>query len=373
MNQLNGWKVGTIRGVQIRLHFSLLFLLFYVVLMASVQFPFVAKQSGVNLAAVRGSPLPWGMVFAVALFISVLLHEFGHVLMAQALGTKVRGITLMMLGGVSQMDRMPDEDYAEFKIAVVGPLVSLAIAAALLSLRRYATSADVSLFSYWLSRANIALGIFNLLPAFPMDGGRVLRSLLSAWQGNVRGTQSAVKVSRFFAWVFGLIGLFELNILLVLIALFVYAGARSELLLMVGKNALQGVCAGDVGRRMDAILEDLSLDRAAEMMVRARSSIVAVKGGVGGLGVVSADQIKRIPREQWPELPVKSVMSRVAEGVDVNAPLGEVLEHGLLTAVGGVPLLERGRVIGILRSSDIIELIDLRSLEAEAVPHRHVA
>ena len=376
MAQLQGWKLGTIRGVPIYLHASLIFLMVYVFLIASAQFPGVASRSGVDLSSLHGSPYSWSFVFVFALLASVLLHELGHVWVAQALGTKVRSITLLMLGGVSQMDPTPEaseKKYSEFKVAVVGPLVSFAIAGGLIFLGRVTASADVGMFCYWLSRVNIVLGVFNLVPAFPMDGGRVLRSLLAARQGKLRGTQNAVKVSHVFAGLFGILGLLQFNLMLLLIAVFIYLSANAELMQLLGKSLLQGVQAGEVGKRLVVLSEDFKLDRVAALMIQNKSLLLPIQTDEGGLALISASQLKRVPRDLWRETPVKRVMSSVSEGIEVSAPLERALEGGWLTAGAGIPLLENGRVVGLLRGSDISELIEFRSLTAESIEERRAA
>src|SRR4051812_5412808 len=107
--RLNGWRIARIRGVDIKLHFSLLFLLLYVLMVASIQFPLVLKQSGIEPTAISGTPFTWGLIFAIGLFISIIIHEFAHVLVAQSMGVRVGGITLMMLGGMSEIEKLPEK------------------------------------------------------------------------------------------------------------------------------------------------------------------------------------------------------------------------------------------------------------------------
>ena len=127
MTHSTSLKLFTIRGVELRVDFSLLLLAAYVIFVAAAQFPYVARSAGVDAAELSGSPAVWGVLFALGLFCSIVLHEFGHVLVAQASGVKVRSVTLMMLGGVSEMDRLSKAGYTEFKVSVIGPLVSLAL------------------------------------------------------------------------------------------------------------------------------------------------------------------------------------------------------------------------------------------------------
>src|SRR3990167_5436781 len=144
------WTIGSFHGVKFNIHFSLIFLLLYIILVATAQFSMVAKRVGIDPLILSFSPIIWGGIFAICLFVSIALHELGHALTAQAFGVKITGITLMMLGGVSEMERMPDKKYAEFKLAIAGPIVSLVIGGLLLFIHSNQISANVSFFSYWL-------------------------------------------------------------------------------------------------------------------------------------------------------------------------------------------------------------------------------
>ncbi len=152
----------------------------------------------------------------------------------------------------------------------------------------------------------------------------MLRAILAARQGRLKGTQTAVRVSQVFAGIFGVIGFLQFNFLLILIALFVYAGAKSELMVAMARGLLRGVRAGDIGMRMNAISDDLDLDGAAMAMVRTRSLALPVRTSSHELTVVTAEQIKRIPRKRWSEVSVREVMSTMPLGADVQAPLDEV-------------------------------------------------
>jgi len=219
----------SIRGIKLHLHPSLIFLLVYVALLAALRFNDVATEAGIDPTSVQGSPLVWSIGFAVGLCISVVLHEFSHAFVARTVGLNVRGIVLMMLGGVTIIDGQTKRPRDEFKFSIVGPLVSFALAGLLFFIRAQATTPEIELIGYWLGNANLALGIFNLLPAFPLDGGRALRALLVARLGDVKGTSFAVKVSHVFSGMFAVIGFMQFNIFLMLIALFLYATAKAEL------------------------------------------------------------------------------------------------------------------------------------------------
>src|SRR5262249_27880947 len=149
--------------------------------------------------------------------------------------------------GISEMESLPDKPYAEFKLAVVGPLVSLVLSGAmwLVYSQFKAEMAKMSLCAYWLADMNLVLGLFNLIPALPLDGGRALRSFLAVKQGVLKATENSVKVSEVISWILGFLGLIQLNFFLILIAFFVYSAAQSELILLMTKAVATGVKVRD--------------------------------------------------------------------------------------------------------------------------------
>ncbi|OFZ18330.1 MAG: hypothetical protein A2X94_12305 [Bdellovibrionales bacterium GWB1_55_8] len=368
MANSRSWKIATIRGVELKLHFSLLILLVYVVMVASMQYPLVAKQAGLDPASLRGGPLIWGFIFAIALLVSVAIHEFGHVLVAQAHGVRVRGITLMMLGGMSEMEEMPEKPYAEFKLSIIGPIVSFAIAGLLFFLRSLTSSGELVLFTSWLGTVNLVLAIFNLVPAFPLDGGRALRSVLSARQGKLRGTQVAVAISKSLAWALGILGLMGMNFLLILIAFFVYTAANSELFLLTSRTLLKDVKAGEIGIRTRVLEQAEFMDSTAEEMITLRTSILPVRiMAPPGAAIVRLASFRRIPRDHWRHTRIESVMEPVAKVLDVNEPLSDNLPVLASNPGGALPLkTEDGRIVGIVRSADVFELMQFRSLRPES-------
>jgi Zn-dependent protease/predicted transcriptional regulator len=219
------WKIGRIGGIDLRVHATFLILLAW---MALVYY----RSSGTAAGAVRG------VLFTIALFASVVLHEFGHAAAGRRVGVPTRDITLLPIGGVARLEYIPRKAKQELGIALAGPAVTAVIALVLALVLRVlhapiliASDAVVSGsgagFLAELMWVNVSLLVFNLLPAFPMDGGRVLRAALAMRSGYVRATDIAARVGRAFALLFGVVGLFY-NPFLVLIALFVWLGAASE-------------------------------------------------------------------------------------------------------------------------------------------------
>lgn len=206
------WRIGTLKGIGVYLHWTFAILVGWVFLSS--------LMGGASIGVTIGM-----LVFLAAVFGCVVLHELGHALMARRFGIGTRDITLLPIGGVANLERMPERPLQELLVSLAGPAVNVVIAGGLLLL--------IGLFGQNallvnLLYVNVIMVVFNLLPAFPMDGGRVLRAFLTMRVGFLRATEKAVKVGKFVAIVLGIIGLFS-NAMLAFIALFVYFGADQEL------------------------------------------------------------------------------------------------------------------------------------------------
>jgi Zn-dependent protease len=223
-----GLTILRIRGIPVRLHPSLIVFLPYLVFAAVRQLDSVALLLGVPRDAFRLPPLAWGIILAVGLFVAVLAHELCHSLVAIRSGARVHSITLMMLGGVSFIEGRLSPG-REAWMAFAGPLASFAIAAVSFAIFRFVPlppDALAALFAFAMT--NAVIGAFNLLPAFPMDGGRIVRGLLARWVGQARATAVAAGLGKVMAVAIGVYAIWSLNLILLLIAWFVYTGARGE-------------------------------------------------------------------------------------------------------------------------------------------------
>src|ERR1700680_2427030 len=214
-------NIGSIAGTQVRMHVTFLMFLIWIWI--------ASYMSG-------GAEAAWsGLLFMVLLFLCVLAHEFGHIFTARAFGVATPDVTLLPIGGVARLERIPEEPREEFLIAIAGPAVNVVIALALVALAGAhldpgtlgsVDNARISMVDR-LAIVNLFLAVFNMIPAFPMDGGRVLRALLATRMGYTRATETAAVIGQFAAYLLGFIGLF-FNPLLIFIAVFVYLAASSE-------------------------------------------------------------------------------------------------------------------------------------------------
>jgi Zn-dependent protease/CBS domain-containing protein len=248
------WTIGRVAGIDIQVHATFLLLLLWV---AFAEY----QRVGTGAAAIEG------VVFMLAVFGSVVLHEYGHALTAAHFGVRTRAILLLPIGGVSQLEQIPRDPRQELAIAIAGPLVTIGLVIVLyIVLRVTGTPADPQQalsgtggsFVARLMWINVVLAVFNLLPAFPLDGGRVLRALFAMRTDYVRATEIAARVGQGFALLFGLYGLFVSgNVLLVLVAFFIWVGAAGEAAAVRLSTALDGV---PVSRVMATDIRTLSAD-----------------------------------------------------------------------------------------------------------------
>lgn len=363
------YKIARIAGIPIRIHVSFLIVLpLFAYIFGSV-FRQAAAAAGVPPQGLAIGPWLWGLALAIALFAAVLVHELAHSLYAIRKGGEVREITLLMLGGVSQLTKMPDGPKREAMMAFVGPLTSLLIGGLCLGI--YALLGEVGSFNarfalFYLGFLNVFLGAFNLLPAFPMDGGRILRSLLTGPLGKLKATRVAAAVGKGFAVLLGLWGLLSLNIFVLLVALFVYFGAKAEAQDVVLNELLAKVHVGDVmSREVPTVSAERSVaDAAALMASERRDSLVVLDEQQRVIGVFSLAELERIPRERRALSTAREAMRptpTLSPGDDA-AKAVRVMGEGALPFV---PVVSEEGLVGTVSREDIARAMRLRALEQE--------
>ena len=255
-------NIGSVAGTTVRIHVTFLL--------------FLAWIFGVQYIS-GGPQAAWSsLLFIVLLFLCVLLHEFGHIFTARAFGVRTPDVILLPIGGVARLERIPEKPSEEFLIAIAGPAVNVVIASLLvllaganLSADHLAAleSADVSMIDR-LAAVNLFLAVFNLIPAFPMDGGRVLRALLASRLGYVRATEIAATIGQWVAFALGFLGLFG-NPLLIFIAIFVYLAAASEAHLVAIRAMSRGIpVTAAMMTQFATLTPDEHVDAAVETLLR---------------------------------------------------------------------------------------------------------
>ena len=379
------WTVARFKGVKIRLHLTLLLILPYLTYVTASRFGQLASEAGLPVESLtlfegRAGPLTWGALFAISLFGSVLLHEMAHVAVAVRQGARVRSIMLMMLGGGSEVD--PDEEGGaqsprkEAVMALAGPALSIGIALlGWLAWRRVPHALShpwISFYGHWIFKSNLVLAIFNLLPAFPLDGGRALRASLSARIGPVRATRIAVRVSHGMAWALGALGLLGFNLFLVLIAFFLYASAQAEWSALMSRGLLEGLRAGEVATLVPSLPDGQSLSAAINQMLHSRVTALPVEHPKGRYSIVTLQQVRAVPFHFRDTTLLRDVVDRLTEDaetlefLDWDTPLATALQELGSARHGILPVSRNGRIIGILRHSDLSEVLQLKSIEKVA-------
>lgn len=344
------WKIGRLAGIETRIHLTFLLLLGWVG--ASHWIAVRSVDAALN-----------GMAFILALFGCVLLHELGHSLAARRYGIPTRDITLLPIGGVARLERMPEKPAQELWVAIAGPAVNVAIAAALfvwLSITRsWAPLGELHVasgpFVERLLVANVWLVLFNLIPAFPMDGGRVLRALLASRMEYVKATQIAAGIGQGLAFVFGLIGLFG-NPMLLFIALFVWIGASQE----ASATQMKAAMAGTPIRA--AMLTDFRrLDNRDKLAVAVRlilegsqQDFPVMEGGrVAGI-LTRADLLVALA-EHGPDYPVTATMRRDFLTTDYTEMLEVAFQRLQECNCHTMPVIHEGRLAGLLTMDNLGE------------------
>lgn len=350
------WKIGKIAGIGIYMHATFLILLGWVALSY-----YFAGQSITMMID--------GIVFLLALFGIVVLHELGHALTARRYGIPTRDITLLPIGGVARLERMPDDPKQELWVALAGPAVNVVLAA-LLALVLWSTSGltpltDLSLvggnFLVKLLWINLTLAAFNLLPAFPMDGGRVLRAWLAMRMDYVRATQIAANIGQGMAFLFGFIGLFY-NPFLVFIALFVWMGASQEASMVQVKSALGGI---PIQRAMitdyRTLAPDDTLDRAVQYILAGFQQDFPVVEHGRVVGVLTRSDLLKMLSQRGPGVRVEEAMQRKFETADPNEMLESVFARLQACGCHTLPLVRNGQLAGMVTMENVGEFLMVQS------------
>jgi len=355
--------IGTLRGTVIRIHLTFILFLAWI---AGVHF----VQGG--LPAAIG-----GVLFIVLLFLCVLAHEFGHIMAARRYGVQTPDVTLLPIGGVARLERIPEEPAQELIVALAGPAVNVAIAILLFLVGGLPASEglevqnpEASLLQR-LASINIFIALFNLIPAFPMDGGRVLRALLARRLGYGRATQIAASIGQGLAFALGLMGLFG-NPLLIFIALFVYLAAASEAHAIQMREASRGVPARDAMiTRFERLGANSSVDDAVDYLIRTtQHEFPVVDRTEALLGILTRDDMIKALKERGPNVPVREVMRTDIPVLGYDRCLDEALrlmQERKLPAVGiAAP---DGRLAGFITPENIGEMIMVQAAR-DARPRR---
>jgi Zn-dependent protease/CBS domain-containing protein len=349
-------NIGKVAGTVVRIHLTFLLFLAWI---------FAASYASAGAASAWNSVL-----FVVLLFLCVLLHEFGHIFTARAFGVKTPYVTLLPIGGVSQLEHIPEEPWEEFLISIAGPLVNVVITLLLVfvggaRLQIAAASGIENMQFSMIDRlavVNLFLAVFNLIPAFPMDGGRVFRALLATKFGYVRATEVAAAIGQFVAFALGFIGLLY-NPILIFIAIFVYLAASSEAHMVALRAASRGV---PVSRAMATQFETLTpeehLDAAVQTLLQTGQGEFPVVDGAGKpVGVLGRADLIRAIKTLGPDARVADAMIATMPTIGHRTTLEQafkLLQQKQAPAVGVTDA--GGKLIGFVTGETIAEMMMLQ-------------
>jgi Zn-dependent protease/CBS domain-containing protein len=316
-----------------------------------------------DAADLAGQRWTVGILAALGLFLSVAVHELGHAYMAMRYGIGVESITLWILGGLARLSEFPKEWNREFWIAVAGPATSVLFAIVCLgALTVIPDSAPVLVFVVgWLAITNVVLTVFNMLPAFPMDGGRVLRALLARSRPYGSATRIAASVGKVFAILFAIVGVLAFSPILLLLAFFIYGAASSESRMAVMGDLLEGLSVGDLITDTEGVTGETTIDHLFPRLLSARRSDLPVVDSDGRvIGAVTASAIRAVDTDDYPTTRVDSLVTTDLPRIDAEMGAFEALME-LAQTGGDVALVERdGEAIGLISQADFSTALGFR-------------
>lgn len=358
------FKLGRFAGIDVYVH-ATFFLIFLFI-------GWRQWREGSNLAETL-----MGMLFVLSLFLCVVLHEFGHALTARRYGIQTKDITLLPIGGLARLERMPEDPRQELWVALAGPAVNVVIAAFLLLVLLVTGSFEPLAqlapfkgnFIEQLAMVNLFLVVFNMLPAFPMDGGRVLRALLATRMDYVRATRIAAHGGQFMAMLFAFAGLFWVgNPFLVFIGLFVWIGAEQESAMVQMKFSLGGIpVSGAMITEFHTVRAEDTLGWVAELILSGSQHDFPVVDGPGSLaGLLSRTDLITALASAGSSGRVGDFMRREGPTVDHAEMLESVLQRLQDRQFPTLPVLRGGRLVGLLTTENISELLMIKSALRQA-------
>ncbi len=370
------FKILTVRGIDIKIHVTFFLILIYAAL------TFGSGGRGLDGAL-------FGVVAISLLFVCVVLHELGHSLTAQRFGVSVRDITLWPIGGLARLERVPDKPAQEFWIAIAGPAVNFVIVAAififaqvlarlqigldLTSLERGMLRLEAASLLAYLFSANLFLAVFNLIPAFPMDGGRILRALLATRMNYSRATAVAVVIGQNLALLAGLYGFLTGQFFLVVIAIFVFMGAGSEGQMVQVKSVLEDLKVRQAfTRKTDTLGPDDRLTRAVDLTLSSFQADFPVCREGELIGLLTRNDLISALQQRGSNAFVVSVMRKDFPTVSLDDTLFAAQQKMIESRIEALPVIENGAFRGLLTLRDVDEVFRLLSVSPQLLQARKV-
>jgi Zn-dependent protease/predicted transcriptional regulator len=377
---MNGMKSGSFRfariaGIDLSLHYTWIIIAILIVISLVAQFRYTNPDW--STATVWGSAIITGLLF----FAGLILHELSHAVVARARGLPVNRITLFLLGGVAQIEREPQSASTEFLMAIAGPLMSVAFGFICLAIAHFAFGWSLWTLAHnpgaaifeWLGYINFLLAAFNMIPGFPLDGGRVLRSILWWITGNAdRATRIAASIGQVVGWLFIIYGIFRLftgegigAIWLAIIGWFLIQAAGSSLAVRQTESALAGLKVSDaMSRNCGTIPSNISLqDFVDSYLLRTGERCFVVQDQGYLIGMITPHEVRQVPREDWTRTSVRAAMLPMSKmrTLAPDTPLFQALEDMTRQDINQMPVVSNGNLLGVLSRGNLLQIIRNRS------------
>jgi len=373
-------KIGTFYGIPIQLHWTFLIIIPLFAWIIGSQILLTTDlisttfRVSIDTSIITSGYMPFilGMIIALGLFGGVLIHELAHSMLAKSKGIKINSITLLIFGGISSMEEESPDPKVELPMAAIGPLTSLAVGIVCIALMYFFNGAMagnppvagvfVFMFGY-LGILNVFLFGFNLLPAFPMDGGRVLRAFLARSMPLNQATKIAADVGKVFAVLFGILGIVLLNPILILIAFFIYIGASQESTAMKYNFLLKDVTVSDImASNVRTVSAELPVREVIDLMYSTKHLGFPVEERGRITGMVTLADVHKIPALDREAMQVRDIMTRGIIALPPRAPVIDALRIMSTHNIGRIAVMEGEQLLGIVTRTDIMKVIELKEM-----------
>jgi len=349
----SSFKIFSVFGIPVELHISFLALMIIIYIVAFFNLiPYINLLTAVLITLV---------------FVTVVLHELSHSYIAKRYGIKIKRIVLIPIGGVSEMEEIPKDPSQELRIALAGPLANLIIALIsffILIIFRASLSSVLLGALYYFIVVNLLLGLFNLLPAFPMDGGRILRAFLAKRMSFVRATRLAATIGKELAIIMAVVGVF-FNFLLILVAIFVYFGAEGEYRSILVSTLLEDIKVKDIMTTdVHTLDQNQTVQETLKTMFSEKHMGYPVMDNGELVGIITFDDISKIP-ESKRDTTINYIMTKELISSDPEEDLVDTIEKLNRNRIGRVVVVENGELVGIISKTDITNTMQKKELKLE--------
>lgn len=359
------FKLGKVAGISLFIHWTFSLLIAFII--------FINYRTGYNAVQIL-----WSVVFVLCVFVTVVMHEFGHALAAKNYGIQTRDITLLPIGGLARLDKLPEKPLEELVVAFAGPLVNILLALitgffitfpenAEALAAQLSTGVNASNFFLNFFIVNIVLAVFNLIPAFPMDGGRVLRALLAFKFRRHVATRIAARIGQFIAMGFILLGFYS-NPFLIFIGLFVIVSAQMETQHAASKFILKGFKVRDIlMKQYHSIDANEPIKTAITLLLDSQSKIFMITENNEPTGTLNRDQIIAALSEKGEDTAVRLAMNKNLIYLDVETLLEDIFELVSANKSNLMLITENGLLIGVLDTENLLEFLLIKGVKSKNV------